>query len=128
VVAIDADDGSVARRQHQFGNLAARTGGERIVHLIPKWSIETWILCLVGQNVDENQSYRRAPDIDEQIAPAAATFYEWSRPKATLPDLHSIAAGRHTRGPEVGVAATPQSAHRACAPCGARRRRLPGCA
>jgi hypothetical protein len=85
VVAIDADDGTVARRQQQFRDLAARTASERIVHLIPKWSIETWILCLSGRTVDENQSYRREPGIDEKIATAAATFYDWSRPNATPP-------------------------------------------
>jgi hypothetical protein len=35
--------------------------------------------------VDEDQSYRREPGIDEQIPAAAATFFEWSRPNATLP-------------------------------------------
>ena len=85
VVAIDADDGNVARRQQQFGERAVRTVDDRIVHLIPKWSIETWILCLSGEAVDENQTYRRTPDIDEKIPAAAATFFEWSRPNATPP-------------------------------------------
>lgn len=49
VVAIDADDGRVVRRQQQFRELAARTAGDRIAHLIPKWSIETWILGLSGE-------------------------------------------------------------------------------
>src|SRR5579862_9740800 len=37
VVMIDADDGTVARRQRQFHDLAARAASERIVHLVPKW-------------------------------------------------------------------------------------------
>jgi hypothetical protein len=86
VVAIDADDCSVAERQQQFRDHAARNNGERIVHLIPKWSVETWILCLSGATVDENQTYRRTPDIDEKIPAAAATFFEWSRPNVTPPD------------------------------------------
>jgi len=89
VVAIDADDQSVTQRRQQLDDRAARTAGERIAHLIPKWSIETWILFLSGRTVEENQSYRRAPDIDEHIATAAATFFEWSRPNATdcIPSL-----------------------------------------
>ena len=51
-------------RQQQFHILAART---------------------VDEPVDENQSYRREPGIDEQIASAAATLFEWSRPHATPP-------------------------------------------
>ncbi|MGA2737937.1 MAG: hypothetical protein ABSG65_10860 [Bryobacteraceae bacterium] len=35
--------------------------------------------------VDENQTYRRAPDIDGKISAAAATFFDWSRPNAPLP-------------------------------------------
>ena len=85
VIGIDADDGSVARRQQQFHDLAARTAGERIAQLIPKWSIETWVLCLSGRPVDENQTYRREPGIDEQIPVAASTFFEWSRSNATPP-------------------------------------------
>ena len=85
VAAIDADDGSVAERQQQFHDRATRIVGERIVHLIPKWSIETWILCLSGEVVDEDQTYRRVPDVDEKISAAAVTFFIWSRPNATLP-------------------------------------------
>lgn len=85
VVAIDADDKSVASRQQQFRGLAVRTAGEAIVHFIPKWSIETWIVCLTGNIVSENQSYRDVSDIDKKISPAANTFFEWSRPNAALP-------------------------------------------
>ncbi|MGC9950498.1 MAG: hypothetical protein ABSF64_29380 [Bryobacteraceae bacterium] len=89
VVAIDADDGSVSRRQQQFRDRAARTADERIAHMIPKWSIETWVLCLTGRNVDEDQSYRREPGIEEQIGPAAANFFHWTRPN-TVPPTHCI--------------------------------------
>jgi hypothetical protein len=99
VVAIDADDGSVARRHQQFNDLAARTADERIAHLIPKWSIETWILCLTGRAVDQDRTYRHEPGIDERIAPAAATFFEWGRPSAT-PPAHCIPS-LHDAIPEV---------------------------
>ena len=85
VVAIDADNGTVAQRQEQFRDRTPRSGDDRIVHLIPKWSIETWIRCLSGSVVDEDQTYRHAPKIDEQIGPAAATYFEWSRPNASIP-------------------------------------------
>ena len=64
IVIIDADNGDVLRRQRQLDQalrawgLAPRGPDERIVHLIPKWSIETWILCLNGRAVDENVTYR----------------------------------------------------------------------
>jgi hypothetical protein len=35
--------------------------------------------------VDEDQTYRRVPDVDEKISAAAVTFFIWSRPNATLP-------------------------------------------
>jgi hypothetical protein len=84
-VAIDADNGSVDRRRQQFHDRAARINGDKIAHLIPKWSIQTWVLCLSGESVDEDQSYRRAPGIDERISGAAETFFDWSRPNAMLP-------------------------------------------
>jgi len=89
VVTIDADDGSVARRQQQLRDRTARTADEKIAHLIPKWSIETWILCLSGEAVDEARTYDRAQGIDEKIAAAAMTFFEWSRPNTT-PPTHCI--------------------------------------
>lgn len=89
VVAIDADDRSVTQRRQELHDRAALMGGERIAHLVPKWSIETWILCLSGQAVDEGRTYDRAPDIDEKIAAAAMAFFEWSGPSAT-PPAHCI--------------------------------------
>jgi hypothetical protein len=91
IVAIDADTGDSDRRLRQLqealvqAELAPRTHQERIVHLIPKWNIETWILNLNGRNVDEDTDYRREQRMDEQIANAASTFFDWSRPNATPP-------------------------------------------
>jgi hypothetical protein len=65
--------------------LDPRGGTERIVHLIPKWCIETWILCLTGTTVDEEKSHRHEKNIEPRIAPAAKTFFDWSRPNAVAP-------------------------------------------
>jgi hypothetical protein len=92
IVAIDADNGDVNRRLRQLetalkqADLASRGPEERIVHLIPKWKIEAWIVCLSGDQIDEDyRDYSRVRDIDGRIATAAATLYEWSRPNTTPP-------------------------------------------
>jgi hypothetical protein len=91
VVAIDADIGDVARRARQLGEsldaegLSARTDQARIVHLIPRRNIETWILNLNGNMVDEETDFRRAPGVDNQIESAANTLFEWTRPNALVP-------------------------------------------
>lgn len=91
IVAIDADTGDVDRRLRQFrealeqAGLATRSEGEAIVHLIPKRTVETWVLCLSGRQVDEDTDYSRDGGIDELIKPAAITFFDWSRPNAAPP-------------------------------------------
>lgn len=90
IIAIDADTWDVNRRLQQLhqaivdAGLNPRGNGEAIVHLIPKRNIETWVLCLVGDNVDEETDHRQR-DIDDQINAAAVTFFEWSRPNAAVP-------------------------------------------
>jgi len=88
LVVIDADHHEPMRRQHQLEEAlgAARTEGERIAHLIPKRNIETWILCLDGQAVNELDDYSRDRGIDERIGPAARVFFDWTRPNAAVPN------------------------------------------
>jgi hypothetical protein len=99
VVLIDAD-GDVDRRLRQFrdaltqAGLTPRAFGERISHFIPNRNIETWILCLNGQTVDEVTDYKHERGIDEQIGPAAESFFAWSRPNSAppahcVPSLHA---------------------------------------
>lgn len=99
VVAIDADRGDVDRRLQQFRKALAdtaqesRSDGERIAHLIPKRSIETWILCLNSREVNEDVDYSRE-DVDRQIQGAAMTFFNWTRqnyeiPRHCIPSLRS---------------------------------------
>lgn len=91
IVAIDADQGPVGRRLRQLrealeqAGLAARAEGETIVHLIPKRSVETWVLCLSGRDVDEDTDYSQEGDVDGLIPAAAVTFFEWSRVNAPPP-------------------------------------------
>ena len=81
VPAIDSDNGDSDRRTQQLQSaliqaaLTPRAVDERIAHLIPKRNIETWILCLNGKTVDENTDYSQEGGIDDQIRPAAATFF-----------------------------------------------------
>jgi hypothetical protein len=90
VVAIDADANEVTERQSQLHQtltqrgLAARSNSEAIAHLIPKRNIETWILCLNGNNVDEVTDYRGTPGIDALISTAASKFFEWTRDNANV--------------------------------------------
>lgn len=90
IVTIDADAGEVNRRIHQLENallgddLAPRTAAERIIHLIPKRNIETWVLNLNGHPVDEETDYSRHAGVDDLMVPAAQTLFEWTRVNATI--------------------------------------------
>ena len=91
IVVIDADTGDTNRRLRQLeGALSSkrmlpRSAEEKIIHLIPKRNIETWILNLNGNQADEETDFRHAPGIDERIEFAAQTFFEWTRPNAPIP-------------------------------------------
>jgi hypothetical protein len=91
IVVIDADTKEVSERHHQLRDTlkqarsAARVDSEAIVHLIPKRNVETWILCLSGQEVDEVTDYHNERSIDQLIANAGAIFFHWTRPNAALP-------------------------------------------
>jgi hypothetical protein len=95
MVAIDADAGDVNRRVRQLISALAgvelppRTSDEKIVHLIPRRNIETWILNLNGNPVDEEADFRHVPGVDDQIGTAAQTFFDWSRPNA-VPPSHCV--------------------------------------
>ena len=74
VVTVDADKGSVDDRLRQLrdaltqAHLPQRTNDERISHLIPKRNVETWILCLTGEKVDEDTDYRGNCKIRQKTA------------------------------------------------------------
>ncbi len=91
IVAIDADTETVDGRLRQLeqtlraASEPIRTGKERIVLLVPRRNIETWIICLSGEQVDEATDYKRRPGVDDQIKPASETFFAWSRPNVQTP-------------------------------------------
>jgi hypothetical protein len=59
---------------------------EQIARLVPKRNIETWILCLNQQPVDEETDYTKTRnDWNELIPPAAKTLVQWTRSQAELP-------------------------------------------
>lgn len=67
LVMIDADTRTLDE-EHRYlaealaaASVEARTGGEAIALLIPKRAIETWIAALDGIDVNETDSYPRAP-------------------------------------------------------------------
>lgn len=83
VTAIDADVLSVQERFNQLG--VDRTADEAIAILVPKRHIETWVLCLSGEAVDESTDYRHRA-VDQNMKQAALLAWSWARPGATVPD------------------------------------------
>jgi hypothetical protein len=91
---IDADIGSVNDRRRQFeralrdADELLRSPTEPILNLIPKRNVETWILCLNLQQVNEIDDYRHDTRIEAQsIKRAAGTLFSWTRPNANIPEL-----------------------------------------
>jgi hypothetical protein len=102
IVVIDADSRTVQDRLAQLDQ-ALRDGGkealddtDQIARLVPKRNIETWIICLTGQTVDEDTDYKKAKhDWNKLIPDAAETLFQWTQPKAELPNdcIDSLRSG-----------------------------------
>jgi len=110
IVMLDADKRSVTER---LGGLDASLIAENlpkydvtkdsIARLIPKWSIETWILYLSSNGaasppVREDKPYKESKKSElwsELIPQAAKTLYGWTRPPANRPSnlLDSLQRG-----------------------------------
>lgn len=75
---------------------------DNIVRLIPKWSIETWILYLVSKGaakppISEENSYKDSKANEqwsELIPEAADALFEWTRQTVVLPE-NLIGSLRH---------------------------------
>jgi hypothetical protein len=96
IVVIDADSKSIQdrllelhrrleeaddRRLREF-----RVETEKIARLVPKWSVETWILNLNGEIVEEGLSYKREHRRwDELIQSASSELSDWARAKGKPP-------------------------------------------
>lgn len=80
LVCIDADRHSVQERSKHLAdeltrsNADPRKDNESIAHWIPKWNVETWILHLTGNEVDEKQSYKDRLTGKVDFKGAAAEF------------------------------------------------------
>lgn len=96
IVVIDGDNYGINGRTRQLAKLLEearldpRTASELIVHLIPQRNIETWILYLTGQKVDETENWK-APSTAEMIPNAAAALHELvgAVPPDCLPSLRA---------------------------------------
>lgn len=103
IVVIDADAHTVQDRWRQLDQALkdaekppVDVEHEKIVRLIPKRNIETWILCLIEQTVDEETDYKNTRnDWSELIPPAAETLFQWARQGVGLPSccIESLRTG-----------------------------------
>jgi hypothetical protein len=99
-VFLDADTRTVQERLdildislREDGQLPFDSDRDRIVRLIPKRNVETWILFLAGRGsaeppIDEIVDYKRTKDPDEWsdlIPVAAQVFFAWTKPSGALP-------------------------------------------
>jgi hypothetical protein len=93
IVVIDADNRSVEERLAQLDHELAEVGAqpvrpreEQIARLVPKRNVETWILCLNWEAVDEETDYKnRGRDWSRLIRSGAETLYAWTRANAQVP-------------------------------------------
>jgi hypothetical protein len=94
IAMIDADTRPTEDRRRQFqralkdADEAPRALGEPILTLIPKRTVETWILCLNSLEVSEVDNYRRDQRIDSKlIKQASEKLYAWTRRNFVAPDV-----------------------------------------
>lgn len=92
IAMIDADTGPTRARRVQFERALRDAdegpieAGEPIVNLVAKRNVETWVLCLSGEGVDEETDYRHHPGVTpDSIKQAALGLYRWTRENATIP-------------------------------------------
>lgn len=93
IVMIDADTHTVQDRWRQLDR-ALEDGGkqrvdvehEQIPRLVPKRNVETWILCLNEQPVDEDTDYKTTRgDWSDLIPSAAEALFLWARQEGGPP-------------------------------------------
>lgn len=91
IVIADADQLTIAQREQTLHAQLTQSVGppvvpnEPIIILIPKWQVETWIKCLLGQVMSEDDPNTDRPPVDaDQIRRAARTVFDWARPGASV--------------------------------------------
>jgi len=109
-VMLDADDLTVARCLRALDDQLVNEGLEpvdrardRITRLVPRWSIETWLLYLSSSGNTESplseekscKNTKKPEQWDQMVPSALQTLYAWTRPAAKLPDnlLDSLRLG-----------------------------------
>ncbi len=102
ILIIDADIHAVQDRLTQLNRALAESGipaignDEQIARVVPKRNVETWILCLNEQHVNEDTDYKRTRhDWNELIPRAAETLFQWTRARTELPNhfIDSLRSG-----------------------------------
>jgi hypothetical protein len=102
IVVIDADTDTVDGRFRLLNQVLTEDGAapihaaESIARLVPKRNVETWILCLNDQAVDEGIDYKETRhDWRDLIPRASLTLFQWTRPNAPVPEscVDSLARG-----------------------------------
>ena len=102
IVVVDADTRAIQERLKQLNQALADSGlppiaeGEQIARLVPRRNVETWILCLTGQPVDEETDYKGTKhDWHELILPASERLFQWSRANSAIPQgcIDSLRSG-----------------------------------
>ena len=102
IVVVDADRTTVRDRQRLLDAQLERPreSDERIVHLIPRRNIETWLTALLvpdRPDLDESTSYKDEfppRDAAEECRSAAPPFIEFLRVAQTPKDLPSLLVAR----------------------------------
>jgi hypothetical protein len=94
IVMIDADTLPVAYRLHQLeqglqdAHEAPRAAADPILVLIPKRSVETWILCLQANEVREDIDYRHDDRVTaDSVKAAGQVLFDWTRNNADIPKV-----------------------------------------
>ncbi|MDE2505625.1 MAG: hypothetical protein KGM43_00290, partial [Planctomycetota bacterium] len=101
VVVVDADMEEVAFRhtrldgELKLNELVPRDKGERIVVLVPRRHIETWIHYLNGNSVEEEQDYKSKVRPDRHTESAVKKLHSirkksWIFPRGCPPSLASV--------------------------------------
>lgn len=102
IVMIDADAHTVQDRLNQLDQALTHSEQQTIVEteeiarLVPRRNVETWILCLNQQAVDEETDYKRMRNNwSELIPPASRTLFQWTRLQPEPPNncVISLRAG-----------------------------------
>jgi hypothetical protein len=102
IVAIDADANTVQNRQRQLDDALNAAGEnevdaktEDIARLVPRRNVESWILCLNGEAVEEETDYKNTRNSWTELIPSAAeTLLRWTRSKDEIPQ-HCIDSVRN---------------------------------